>query len=249
MVVSLKRRRRRSQQRNRAFHLRAHDCDVAPVISGSFLLFVTVLVFFIDNDQPEILERRKTRRPRSHNHARLTVPHTPPFSRSLHVAQRRVQYRYALKLCPKPRAALPPDPQRQRNLGDQNDRRLPSRQRLLYRAQIHFRFPAAGYAVQQQHAALAELEPRATRLHVALSFFVQFMRGRLVPCVERIFRRINRLFPAFQQTLAQHAFDHRPRDLRQLQQLWHRQWPPLCFAPPPYLLFFFPVSLFHFSPS
>src|SRR5258708_7768117 len=249
MVVTLERRRRRSQQRNRAFHLRAHDCDVAPVVPGSFFLFVTVLLFFIDNDQPEILERRKNRRPCSHNHARLAVPHTPPFSRPLYIAQRRVQYRYALKLRPKPRAALPPDPQRQRNLGDQHDRRLPPRQRLLYRAQIHFRFPAAGYAVQQQHAELAELEPRANRLHGALLFFVQFMRGWLVPCVERILRRINRLFPAFQQTLAQHAFDHRPRNLRQLQQLRHRQWPTLCFEQHPYLLFFFPVSLFDFSPS
>src|SRR5260370_18455166 len=249
MVVTLERRRRRSQQRNRAFHLRAHDCDVAPVISGSFFLFVTVLLFFIDNDQPKILERRKNRRPRSHHHARLAVPHAPPFSRSLHIAQRRVQYRYALKLRPKPRASLPPDPQCQRNLGDQHDRRLPPRQRLLHRAQIHFRFPAAGYAVQEQHAELTELESRANRLHGALLFFVQFMRWRLVPCVERILRRLNRFFPALQQTLAQHAFDHPPRNLRQLQQLWHRQRSALCFEQRPYLLFFFPVSLLDFSPS
>src|SRR5260370_16599620 len=110
MVVSLKRRRRRSQQRNRAFHLRAHDCDVAPVISGSFFLFVAVLLFFIDNDQPEILERRKNRRPRSHNHARLTIPHAPPFSRSLPVPQPRFQYPYPLNLPPKPPPPLPPTP-------------------------------------------------------------------------------------------------------------------------------------------
>src|SRR6266849_162346 len=45
--------------------------------------------------------------------------------------------------------------------------------------------------------------------------------------IEGIFRRINRLLPTFQQSVAQHPLDHRPRHLRQLQKLWQRQWPAL----------------------
>src|SRR6266852_4056562 len=53
------------------------------------------------------------------------------------------------------------------------------------------------------------------------------MRRRRISRIEGIFRRINRLLPTFQQSVAQHPLDHRPRLLRQLQKLRQRQRPAL----------------------
>ena len=32
------------------------DCDIASVVSGNFVLFEGVLVFFVEDDQPKLLE-------------------------------------------------------------------------------------------------------------------------------------------------------------------------------------------------
>src|SRR5260370_20846267 len=53
------------------------------------------------------------------------------------------------------------------------------------------------------------------------------MRRRRVSRIEGILRWINRLLPTFQQSVAQHPLDHRPRHLRQLQKLRQRQRPAL----------------------
>src|ERR1700674_5017937 len=227
VMVSLERRCRRTQQRRRAFHLCADDRHIASVISGSFLLFVTVLLFFIDDDESDIFQRREHRRTRPHHDARFAVPHAPPFARPLHVTQRRMQHCYALEPRAEPRSALPPHPERQRDLRYENDRGLPPRQCLLHRPQIHFGLAAARHAMQQLHAEFTQLKPCSNSFQRAFLLRIQFMRRRRVPRVKRIFRRIDRLLPPLQQPVTQHAFDHRPRHLRQLQKLRQRQRPAL----------------------
>ena len=140
-----------------------------------------------------------------------------------------MQYRHALESCAKPRPALPPDPQRQRDLRHQNDRRLPARQRVLHRAQIHFRFSTARHAVQQLHAEFAKLESRANCFQYALLLRVQFMRRRNIPRIKRVFRWIDWLLPAFKESVSQHPVDQCASDARQLQKLRQRQGPALGF--------------------
>ena len=89
-----------------------------------------------------------------------------------------MQHRDALKARPKPRAALPPDPQRQRNFRHENKRGFPARQRVLHRAQVHFRLAAARDAVQKLHAKFAQFKPRADGAERALLGFIQRMRRR-----------------------------------------------------------------------
>src|SRR4029077_7197836 len=79
-----------------------------------------------------------------------------------------------------------------------------------------------------------QFKTRANPLQRALLLRIQFMRGRQVPRVKRILRRINRLLPTFQETVAQHPFYKSSRHLPKLQELRQRQRPPFClqqFAP------------------
>src|ERR1700674_6015441 len=65
--------------------------------------------------------------------------------------------------------------------------------------------------------------------------------------VERVLGRINRLFPALEDSVAQHALDHRPRNVCQLEQLWHRERPALRLEQHPDHFFFLAELLFRSS--
>jgi len=78
----------RTQQRQRALALRPHDRHIAPVIPRRLFLFVTILLLFIDDDQPEILQGRKHRRPRPHYNPCSPFRTRPTTPRPLHIAQR-----------------------------------------------------------------------------------------------------------------------------------------------------------------
>ncbi len=54
-------------------------CQIAGVIAGRFLLFIGRFVFLIQNDQADIVDRRKDCRTRSDHDPRLAVLHSPPF--------------------------------------------------------------------------------------------------------------------------------------------------------------------------
>ncbi len=199
------------------------------MIARRLFLLETVFLLFIDDDEPDIFQRGKHRGARPHNDARFAIPHSPPFAGAFHIAQRRMQHRHALESRPKPRPALPPDPKCQRNFRHQNKCGFSTRKRILHRAQIHFRLSTARHAVEQLYAEFAELKSRANHFQRALLLRVQFVRGRRVPRIEGILRRIDWLFPALQQPVAQHSLDHRTGYLRQVQKLWHRQRPAFRF--------------------
>ena len=61
------------------FHLAAHDGDVARVVARRFLLFVSVLVFLVHDDEAERFDRRKNRRARADDDARAALPNLVPF--------------------------------------------------------------------------------------------------------------------------------------------------------------------------
>ena len=173
IVIRLERRRRRSQQRHGIFELGTHYGHVAAVIARRFFLLVTAFLLLIDNDQPHIFQRRKNRRPRPHNYARLPVAYSPPFTRTLHITQRRMQNRHALEACTKPRATLPSHPQRQRNFRHQYNRGFPARQHVLHTSQIHFGLAAAGHSVQKLYSKFAKLKTRSNRVECPLLLRVQ----------------------------------------------------------------------------
>ena len=57
----------------------AHNRDIARVITRRFFLFVGRFVFFIDDDQPEIFQRREDRAARADDDARASRLNLVPF--------------------------------------------------------------------------------------------------------------------------------------------------------------------------
>ena len=221
-MIGLQGRRRRSKEGHRVLHFRANDGHVAPVIPRRFFLLEAAFLLLVDDDEPEIVEWRKDRRARSHDDARLAMAHAPPFARALDVAQCGVQHRDAFESRAKPRAALPADPQCQRNFRHQHDRGLAARQRLLHAAHVHFGLPAAGDAVQQQHAELAQLESRANRTERALLLRVQLVRGQLRNLRRMDLLRDRRALPSSPAGYRATYARPRSRNAGQFQQ--QRQW-------------------------
>ena len=54
VVIAFKRRRGASQNDRAFLDLRPHNCHIACLIPGRFLLLIGCLVFFIDHDEPKI---------------------------------------------------------------------------------------------------------------------------------------------------------------------------------------------------
>ena len=126
VVIGFKRRRRRAEQRHRAFQARAIDRRVAPVVARHFFLLVAGLLLFIDDDQAEIFERRENGRARAHHDAHLAVAHAPPFAGALDIGQAAVQYRDAFA---ETRAHQAADPERQGDFRNEHDGRFPAGER------------------------------------------------------------------------------------------------------------------------
>ena len=146
VVVGLKRRRGRTQQRDGAFQARAIHGRVAAVVTRSFLLLVAGFLLFVHDDEAEIFERREDRGARADHHARFAVAHAPPFARAFDIGQPLCSM---ATLFAEARAHQPPDPQRERDFRDKHDCRFAARERRFDRAKIDFRLAAAGDAVQQ----------------------------------------------------------------------------------------------------
>src|SRR5260370_3731011 len=144
--------------------------------------------------------------------------------------------RDSLELCSKPGAAQSPHPQRQRNLRHQYQRRPPSRQRLLYAAQIHFCLSAARHPVQKSHGKRSPIEPVADLAHRPFLLRIQRIRRWRELCVEGIFPRIARLLPTLQCPCANQSGHRGTRDPRDLQQERHGQRPALLRQNSPYAL-------------
>src|SRR5262249_30000214 len=61
VVITLEGRRGASHDRDTLLSLRSHDRHVTRVISRGLFLFVCRLVFFVDNDESQVFQRREDR--------------------------------------------------------------------------------------------------------------------------------------------------------------------------------------------
>ena len=86
------------------------------MITRRFFLLVAAFLLLVDDNQPEIFERRKNCRARTHDDAGIAVSNVPPFACAFDITQRGVQYGDAFEACAKPGAALPADPKSEGNL-------------------------------------------------------------------------------------------------------------------------------------
>ena len=129
--------------------LAANDRDIARVIARRFLLFVGGLVFFIDDDEPEIFERRENRAARADHDPRAAGMDLVPFIVPLAFRQMAVQDGDVVRLLGEAALETLDGLRRERDFRNEHDRRLAARERGADRLQINFRFAAAGHAVEQ----------------------------------------------------------------------------------------------------
>jgi len=128
------------------------DGDVACVVVGrgdGRRLLVTVVVFFVQDDQPDIRQRGEQRRAGADDHVNIARPGAPPGIVALPGAQRAVDDRHAAwEARREPADGLGS----QRDLRHEHNRLSPLGQRALDGAQVNLGFAGAGNAVQHKHA-------------------------------------------------------------------------------------------------
>src|SRR5690606_32095175 len=93
VIKTFERRRCRTEHDNGVRIMRADDRGVACVVIGRFMLAVRTVVFFVNDQQPDIAERRKDRRTRADDNACVATPDTPPFIKAFARRKIRVKYR------------------------------------------------------------------------------------------------------------------------------------------------------------
>ena len=92
VLETFQRWRGRAEQNGAGFHLAADHGEIACVVTRTFILLVRRVVFLVDDDQPEILQRRKDRAARPDDNARLPVAHAVPLVMAFALAQMTVQH-------------------------------------------------------------------------------------------------------------------------------------------------------------
>ena len=125
----------------------AHLGDPAGVVARVTLVLVGALVLLVDDDQAKVAHRREHGRAGPDTDARLAAAQALPFVVALAHAERRVQHRHHVA---KARLKSPQDLRRERDLGDQHDRRAAPLQGILDRVQVDLGLARAGHAVQQK---------------------------------------------------------------------------------------------------
>ncbi len=149
-------------------------------------------MLLVDDDEPEIGDRREDRRPGAHDDARLALADPPPLVVALARRQLAVQHGHRGSEA-RPRG--PHQHRRERDLGHQQDRALAEGERPLDAAQVDLGLAAAGDAVQQER-------PEAT----ALDSVDEHPQHGLLVCGRRERRALDR-----GQTGGQRAPPARPR--------------------------------------
>ena len=111
-------------------------------------------MLFIDDDQPEILERREDGAARADDDPRAARLNLVPFIVPLAFGQMAVQDRdHLLRLGEAALESLD-RLRRERNFRNEHDGRFPAREGRTDRLQINLRLPAAGHAVEQNRLRL-----------------------------------------------------------------------------------------------
>ena len=151
----------RAEQDHCAFHLTAHDSDIARVVTRRFLLLVGMLVFLIDNNEPERVHRRKNRRARPNDDARAALTDLVPLIVPLAGGQMAVQHRN--ERLQRTGAESPLEPfdrlRRERDFRHQHDRAFSLLQAMGDGLQINFGLAAARDAVEEEGEGAAGVPP------------------------------------------------------------------------------------------
>src|SRR5438128_1882895 len=118
------------------------------MITRRFFLFVSRLVFFIDNDESEVLERREDSAARADNDPRASGMDLVPFIVALAFGQMAVQNGNYFVHFGKPALESLHRLGRERNFRDENNRAFIALERSPNRLQIDFGFAAASNAME-----------------------------------------------------------------------------------------------------
>ena len=149
-LPGLRARRRRAEDRDCSLERRALRGDGAGVVAGIRLLLVGGVVLLVDADDAERRKRREHGRARTDDDRRLAtddpLPLVPPFR----LGQAGVEQRDAVA---EARAETAERLRCQRDLGHEDDRAAPRRERGLGRADVDLRLPAAGRTGEEDVAA------------------------------------------------------------------------------------------------
>ena len=148
-MITLERRRGAAQHDDAFFDFRADDCDIAGVISRRFLLFVGRFVFFIDNDESEILQRRENSAARADHDPRAAGLNLVPFIVPFAFGQMTVQNSDVILRLGEPAFEAFHRLRRKRDFRNENNGRTSAVERRADRLQINFRFAGTRDAVEQ----------------------------------------------------------------------------------------------------
>src|ERR1700690_4139944 len=140
VMVSLERRRRGAENRDGALELRAIDGRVAPIVTRRFFLLVSVLLLFIDDDEPEIFERSENGGARPNHNFRFAIAHAPPLAGAFDIRQSAVEHGDGGS---EARADEAADPESERDFRDEHDCGFASGKRRFDGPEIDLRFAAA----------------------------------------------------------------------------------------------------------
>ena len=152
---ALDRGRGRAEDERRAGQLGQPDRRVAGLEPGRPVALVGRVVLLVDDDQPDVGERRHDRQPRPDHDVDVARPDPPPLVGPLPLPEARMDERDAGV---EVRAQPVDERQRQRDLGDEDEGRAAGLERAGDRLDVDRRLAAAGDAVEQQR-------PRVGRGH------------------------------------------------------------------------------------
>ena len=149
------------------------------MVTRTFILLVRRVVFLVDDDQSEILQRRKDRAARPDDNARLPVAHAVPLVMAFPLAQMTVQHGHIDAARGKARGKPLHRLRRQCNFRHEHKRRFPRVDHLGDSAQIHFRLPASRDAFEHDRFMRGRITQRRTNpLQRALLLGTQLGRFR-----------------------------------------------------------------------
>ena len=131
------------------------------MIARRLLLLVALVVFLVDDDQPQVLHRREHAGSRGHHDGSLPGANAPPFLGAFGILKRGVQNGHALA---ETMVKLTGDGGRQRDLGNQQKRAAAQRQGRFDRVQVDFGLAGSGDAFEQKRLKLLRREPRLDRI-------------------------------------------------------------------------------------
>ncbi len=159
-LPALRARRRAAVDDDRALERAALGRDRARVVARIRVLLVGRVVLLVDADEPEPLDRREDRRARADDDAGLPGRDPLALVAALRLRQARMEHRHAVS---EPSAEARRGLRRQRDLGDEDDRAEPARERLLAGAEVDLRLAAPGRPVEEQVCGRRRARRRSAR--------------------------------------------------------------------------------------